>query len=342
MGIINSFRPNRRAVLIGAGAGLLATGLPRAGFAQDKTTITTAFGWISNVEYGGFWTAIEQGYFAEEGIEPKYLSGGPQAPDTLVSLAADNSQVSTANWLPILDAIEQGNDFVILGAIWQRSPAAMLSLAAKPLKEPKDLVGSRILAQNQADSVIIDAILSKAGLPLEYEIIPTGFSPEPLLAGDGDFYFAFATNQPITLEKLGLAEGKDFHVTLLDDLGYQVKQGLIVAKKSWVAENRDAVVKYLRAYVRGWQYAIDNPTYAPQIVIDKYGADLGLDIAQQQRQMELQIPLIKPAEGTELFMFDPAVIDGIMREVAVTAGRQVPPTADLVDLSPLQEALASL
>jgi ABC-type nitrate/sulfonate/bicarbonate transport system substrate-binding protein len=342
MAVLNTFRPNRRSLLIGAGAGLLASGVRLPAFAQTMTPITTAFGWISNVEYGGFWTALEQGFFAEENIDAKYLPGGPQAPDTLVSLAADNSQVSTANWLPILDAIGQGNDFVILGAIWQKSPAAMLSLAAKPLRTPEDLVGGRILAQNQSDSVIIDAILNKAGLPLDYEIIPTGFSPEPLIAGDGDFYFAFATNQPITMEKLGLVRDQDFFVTLLDDLGYQVKQGLIVAKRDWVAANREAVVGYLRAYLRGWQYAIDNPTYAPQIVVENYGADLGLDPEQQQRQMDLQIPLIEPEAGGQLFMFDPAIIDGDMRSIAEGSGRTVPPSAELVDLSPLAEALATI
>jgi len=342
MTFFEEYKPTRRSLLAATGAGLLASALPKFAFAQDLVPITTAFGWISNVEYAGFWTALEQGYFTEEGVEAKYISGGPQAPDTLVSLAADNSQISTANWLPILDAIGQGNDFVILGATWQRSPAAMLSLAAKPLRTPEDLVGARILAQNPSDSVIVDAILSKAGLPLEYEILPTGFSPEPLLAGDGDFYFAFATNQPITLENLGMVEGKDFYVTLLDDLGYQVKQGLLVAKRDFVADNREAVVGYLRAYLRGWQYAIDNPSYAPQIVLDKYGADLGLDAAQQQRQMELQIPLVSPGEGGQLFMFDPAVIDQDMRPIAEASGRTVPPTAELVDLGPLQDALASL
>jgi len=130
--LFDDFKPTRRSLLAAGGAGLLASILPARVWAQTMAPLTTAFGWISNVEYAGFWTALERGYFAEEGIDARYISGGPQAPDTLVSLAADNAQVSTANWLPILDAIAQGNDFVILGATWQRSPAAILSLAAKP------------------------------------------------------------------------------------------------------------------------------------------------------------------------------------------------------------------
>jgi hypothetical protein len=77
-------------------------------------------------------------------------------------------------------------------------------------------------------------------------------------------------------------------------------------------------------------------------VLEKYGADLGLDAAQQQRQMELQIPLVRPEEGGQLFLFDPALIDVDMRPIAEASGRTVPPTDELVDLTPLQDALASL
>ncbi|MCD7060718.1 ABC transporter substrate-binding protein [Pelagibacterium xiamenense] len=338
----NQFRTTRRNVLLGGAAAFGATLLPRTLFAQTSTPITTAFGWISNVEYGGFWAGLEQGYFAQEGIDAGYLPGGPNAPDTLVSLSADRAQMCTANWLPILDAIEQGNDFVVLGAQWQRSPAALMSMTSNPVRTPEDLVGKRILAQNPSDSVIIDSVLGNAGLPLDYEIIPTGFSPEPLIAGDGDVYFCFATNQPITMEQLGYTEGEDFVVTLFDDLGYVVKQGIVVTKRSFLEDNRAAVVGYLKALVKGWQYAIDNPDYAPQIVIDNYGADLGLDLAQQQAQMARQIPLLTPEEGGELFMFDPQVIGGTMTEAAIAAGRTVPPIEDLVDLTPLQEALATI
>jgi ABC-type nitrate/sulfonate/bicarbonate transport system substrate-binding protein len=132
--------------------------------------------------------------------------------------------------------------------------------------------------------------------------------------------------------------GTDFFVTLMDDLGYQVKQGLMVTKKSYLAANRPLVVSYLRALTKGWEYACGNPDYAAQLVIDKYGADLGLDPKQQARQMQLQVPLIKPSADTKLFDFDTAVITGSMTEAAKAGGRVVPPLEQIIDLSPLHEA----
>ena len=94
MVLLKNFKPTRRQLLVAGSAGVASTLMPRGVWAQTQTSISTAFGWISNVEYAGFWTALEQGYFAEEGIAADFISGGPQAPDTLVSLAADNSRHS--------------------------------------------------------------------------------------------------------------------------------------------------------------------------------------------------------------------------------------------------------
>lgn len=336
-------RISRRNVLKAGNAAALAALAPWPGFAATATPVTMAIGWIPNVEYAGWWCAIEQGYFAAEGIDAKYIPGGPNAPDTLVTLAAEKSQLSDANWLPILDAVAKGNQFVILGATWAKSPAAIMSMAKAPIRKPADIVGKTILTQNPTDRQIIDAILSNAGLPLDsYKVKPTGFSPEPLLSGDGEGYLAFATNQPITFENMGMTEGKDFYVTLMDDLGYHVKQGLLVTKKSYATANRPLLVGYLKALVKGWNYACANPDYAAKVVVEKYGADLGLDAKQQLRQMQLQIPLVKPAADTKLFDIDLSVITGGMTQAAKAAGRTVPPVEQIVDLGPLHEAQAAL
>jgi ABC-type nitrate/sulfonate/bicarbonate transport system substrate-binding protein len=139
------------------------------------------------------------------------------------------------------------------------------------------------------------------------------------------------------MEKMGMVEGKDFFVTLMDDMGYKVKQGLLVAPRSLVKSDRNGMVGYLRALSKGWDYALNHPDYAPKIVIEKYGADLGLDPAQQKRQMELQIPLIAADPGMKLLSFDPAIVSGSMTQAAKAAGRKVPPPDTIIDLSLLNE-----
>ena len=90
-------------------------------------------GWIKNVEYGGSWLALENGFYAAEGIEPTYLQGGPNAPASPVAIAAGDAQIGvSASMMALLDAINEGNDFVVFGTQYQVSPGAVLSMADKP------------------------------------------------------------------------------------------------------------------------------------------------------------------------------------------------------------------
>ncbi|MCM5558895.1 ABC transporter substrate-binding protein [Pleomorphomonas sp. JP5] len=332
---------SRRQLLRASAAAGFATMLP-ASLAFAATPVKLAMGWVPNVEHAGVWIALEKGYFAAEGVDFSYSPGGPNAPDPLVVLESGKAQLAASDWLPFMDAYQKNNDLVILASAFPTSPAALLSLAKKPVREPKDLVGARILGQGPGNKTVVEIILRTAGLPLEYTMVPTGFSPEPLLAGDGDAYFCFATNQPITLEKMGLVEGKDFFVTLQDTLGYKAPGGVLVAHKSFVKENRAALVNYFKAYIKGWKENAIDPKVAAELTVNKFGADLGLDIDQQIRQNELQIPLTTAAGSDKLFWFDPALVDGPMAEVARLSGhKDVPPAKDLIDLGPLEEALAA-
>lgn len=331
--------PSRRDVLAAGLSAGAAAALPSAALAQQRARMTIALSWIPNVQFAGLWIAMERGYFAAEGIDARFTPGGPNAPDPLVQLAANNAQICTANWLPFLDAVGRGNDFVIVGATYGRSPGAICSMARRPIREPRDLVGARVLAQTPSDRTIIESILGMANLPREFRMVPTGFSPEPLVNGDGDAYFCFAINQPITLEQMGMRQGQDFHVTLLYDFGYRLPGAFIVTRRRTIEQNRAQVVGFLRAMARGWRENEADPAVAARLAVQKYGAELGLNLAQQTRQNELQIPLVRNLAGPGLFWFEPSTITGSMTDIARASNRTVPPVAQVLDLGPLEEAL---
>lgn len=335
---------SRRRFLAAAGASAaLVPFLGTKAFAQDLTTLTTAFGWVPNVQYAGHWIALENGYFAEEGIDAAYLAGGPNAPQSLVTLATGNAQVAHGQWLPLLDARARDNDFVMIGANFPINPAGMISLPGKPIRQASDLVGARILAQGEADREIIEAIFALNDLEPDYTFIPSGFSPEPLLAGDGDVYMSFVTNQPITLERMGMMPGEDFIVTLLADLGYIQPGVIFTTERATLDTRRDELVRYLRALLRGWQTNAEDPEVAARLVIDKYGADLGLDLDQQIRQNELQIPYVQAPDGKGMFWLDESMVTGPMYDVARVQNRPLPAAlSDIWDMSLLEEAQASL
>jgi NMT1/THI5 like len=152
--------------------------------------------------------------FKQENVDVSYSPGGPNAPDPLVSLASNSADYGFVSFLPLLDAIAKGNEFVIVGAQFQQSPLGILSLAKNPIQGHRGQENPRP-EPHRKDA--IDATLALAGVPQDWTMITTGFSPEPLVAGDGDGYTAFGANQTITPEKMGLKAGKDFFFVSFDE-----------------------------------------------------------------------------------------------------------------------------
>jgi ABC-type nitrate/sulfonate/bicarbonate transport system substrate-binding protein len=334
----------RRHFLQGTAAAATALAAP-AVQAQGKP-VRVAIGWINNVEYAGVWMGLEKGYFKAEGLDVTTLPGGPNAPQPPVTVASGKAKIGYGNWLPYLDAVARGNDFVLVAGTFPVSPLGILSLPGKPILKAADIVGKKILAQGPNERTAIDATLALNNLPKTWDFVPAGFSPEPLLSKAGDGYTAYGTNQAVTLEvKMNMVRGKDFFFTSFDSMGYKSFANLVFVKRDYLQAERATVVKFLRGLTRGWTEDLKDPAVAAKLAVNKYGADLGLDLKQQTRQNELQFAMLKnPAKpDAPLLMLDRDTIGGPMYAAAKASGRDKLPEVDkLCDFSVMTEVHASL
>jgi ABC-type nitrate/sulfonate/bicarbonate transport system substrate-binding protein len=322
-----------------------AMGTTGAARAQAKP-VRVALAWINNVEYAGLWMADDRGYFKEENLEVKTLPGGPNAPPAPVTIAAGGADIGYATWLPYLDAVGRGNDFVVVAGTYPVSPLGIISLPGKPILKAADIVGKKILAQGPNERTVIDATLALNNLPKTWDFVPAGFSPEPLLAKAGDGYTAFGTNQAVTLEvKMGMKRDKDFFFTSFDSMGYRSYASLIFVSRSYLQAERATVVKFLRGLARGWAENSKDPAVAAKLCVTKYGADLGLDLKQQTRQNELQQAMLRDPQKPDqkLLVLDRDAITGPMYAAAKASGRDKLPEVDkLCDFSMMQEVYAGI
>lgn len=337
---------NRRQFLgaTAATVGALTFGLPsiRAA-AKDQASFNVKLNWIKNVQYAGLWIAEDKGHFEKEGLAISVHAGGPNTPQPVVTVAAGSDDLGYSAWLPFLDAIRHGNDFVAFAATYPKAPLGIISLSAKPILKPKDIVGARILAQGASQKSSIDATLALGNLPKEWEMVPAGYSPEPLLAGQGDGFTGYSTNEAVALEQMGMVRGKDFFFASFDDLGYRSYGAVLFAKRELIESRRDQVVGFTRALVRGWTTNEVNPEYAAHLAVEKFGADYGLDLAQQIKQNEAQLPLTKAGDGRALLALDIDEIAGPMYAAARATGRDnLPDPASIVDLTIVRDAHVSL
>jgi ABC-type nitrate/sulfonate/bicarbonate transport system substrate-binding protein len=335
---------SRRGVLktLAAGASLsLGTGAWLPARAQSLSPVTVALSWLPNVEYAGLWLAADRGYFREEGLDMKFLSGGPNAPLAPVSVAAGRAEFGYATWLPFVDAVQKGNDFVAIAATFPVSPVGILSLPARPIRTAKEIIGSKLLVAGPNERAAIEAALKLNKLPVQYTPVPAGFSPDALLEHAGDGYVGYATNQVITFEKNGMVQGKDFHFASLDSMGFKAAASILFTTRKLLEGNRPRVVSFVRALVRGWQDNEKDTLAGARLATEKYGRDLGLDLRQQTAQVLAQNKLLHDptAPGLPVLALSEKTVAGGMYNTAMASGRSnLPPVKRLFDFTVVPEA----
>lgn len=350
-------RPTRRHARLAAAAGLAATsalalsgcagagaGEPAAGSDSEKlTTIRVSLGWITNVEWAGFWIADANGYYEEEGLDIEWIGGGPNAPTTMATVAAGDADLGivpgTQSWL---QSFADGNDWTAIGALFQESPGALVSLADDPVTSAEDMAGKTVLGQ-EGTQINYDAIFRLAGMEPDYDFVPVGFDIAPLVEKQGVAYTAYSTNQPIMLEEQYGMAPDDYVVTMYSDLGLPLYGNVIYGDSSYIEDNADAMEGFLRASIRGWEENGKDPSVGAELAVNEYGADLGLDLTQQTRENELQQELVVGSYGDPLLWMDTDLMTEVMYPGLEASGYDdIPAPEEYVDMSYLEAAHASL
>ncbi|MGI9335932.1 MAG: ABC transporter substrate-binding protein, partial [Gammaproteobacteria bacterium] len=212
---------NRRTVLRGtAGLGALAaaSGLVTvAARAADTATVSMQLGWLASNGILGEVVAKSKGFYAEEGIELEVTPGGPGV-DGVASVAAGRGTVGQLSSSPsLMLARSAGIPVKAFAAGYQKHPFTYFSLADRPIREPKDMIGKTIATQPTA-VILLRALLAKHGIDEgDVEVVKMGSDMNQLMTGQAQAVTGWMTNTN-ALKILG----KDRVDMMLWDAGIQL------------------------------------------------------------------------------------------------------------------------
>ena len=293
--------------------------------------------WLKEVSFAGWYAGIEFGWFEEEGIDLNIIPGGPNL-DVQQIIAGGGAPVGAGFPDQIIRGrVEQNIPFVVFGALYQVSPAVFMSLAEKNLTEPADMVDARI-ATTAGGRPVVSALLRSAGLPDDqWEYVPSGFDPTPIVEDKADFFHGFRTGQGVALE----LEGMEMNYVTMSQFNYNPYETPLFALEDAVNEQKDLLVRFVRGSIKGWEWATANPDGAAKMTVDKYGRD-GLTIEQQTAEGEAQVSDVVTDETDEkgLFCMDLGRWDDMVAFLQESGGiKSSIPAADFVNADIQTEAM---
>lgn len=273
-----------RVFLLVAVGMLLALSLATTG-AQELTPVRLQLQWVAQSQFAGYYAAVDQGYYEEEGLDVEILEGAVDiVPQQVV--ASGGAEFGIA-WVPkVLASREEGADLVNIAQIFQRSGTLEVSFVEKNITSVADLRGMRVGTWGFGNEHELFAALRAEGIdpdnPDDVTIVQQPFDMSMLLNDELDAAEAMTYNEyaqvleQVNPETGELYQPEDLNVIDFNDVGTAMLQDHIFARESWLAEegNEDIAVKFIRASIKGWLFCRDNFEECVDIVLDN-GPTLG-------------------------------------------------------------------
>jgi NitT/TauT family transport system substrate-binding protein len=222
--------------------------------------------WVTQAQFAGYYVALDKGWYREEGIDLTIYPGGPdQEPTDLVSAGARDFGIALLADLSV--AIQQGKDVIGIGQIQQANGLLLVARKSSGIEEPKDFEGKRVGVWLGGWEAQFNALITQEKIaPGDFDLVSQGWSMDPFLEGDLDVASAMIYNEYHVVLESGM-KAEEINVIDYADYGLDFPGDTMFTTRKMVEENPELCARMLRATLRGWKYAIENPEETVDIVL---------------------------------------------------------------------------
>jgi NitT/TauT family transport system substrate-binding protein len=260
-----------KSILIGAVAGLAALAATGSAFAQDNVTLQLK--WVTQAQFAGYYVAEAKGFYDEENLNVTILPGGPDiAPEQVI--AGGGADVITTWMAAALAARERGVPLVNIAQPFKSSGLLLTCRKDAGVESTDDFPGKTLGVWFFGNEYPFYAWMAKLGLATDgseggVEVLRQAFNVDPLIQNQAACISTMTYNEygqvldaGFTPEELTVFNYRDEGVGMLEDGLFVLEQNL--EDPAFV----DKMTRFVRASMRGWEYARENPEEAAQIVVD--------------------------------------------------------------------------
>ncbi|MBR2657896.1 ABC transporter substrate-binding protein [Yoonia sp.] len=272
-------------------AAAIAAGLGGAAQAQDND-VALQLQWVTQSQFAGYYVALDQGFYDEEGLNVTILPGGPDIapPQVLAGGGAD----AMLNWMPsALAARERGLPVVNIAQPFKTSGLMLTCWKDTGIETVEDFRGRTIGVWFFGNEYPFLSWMAQAGISTEggedgVTVLRQGFNVDPLLQRQADCISTMTYNEYGQVLDAGV-DPDELITFMYEDQGVAtLEDGIYVLEQNLEdPEFVDKMVRFVRASMRGWDWAQENPEAAGAIIIEYDETGAQSEAAQVRMMQEI-------------------------------------------------------
>jgi len=277
----------RRTLLTAATAALAAPALAQTRLER----FVYGTNWIAQAEHGGFYQALADGTYRELGLEVEIRPGGPNVNNRALLAAGRIDGFMGGSLLQPFAAVEQGVPTVVVAAIFQKEPQAILTHPGQGLDTFESLKTIPLLISRTGEATFFRWMIAEHGFRPEqlrpYTFNSAPFCNDPRVGQQGY----------VTAEPFGIARACGFtpNAFLLADHGYDTLSTLIEVHRDALAARTDVVRRFVEGSIRGWARYLDGDARAADGMIRRDNPDMAQAQIDFSRAKLSEYGIVRPA-----------------------------------------------
>ena len=235
---------------------LCSTGITKA----QKLVFTPQ--WTAQAQFVGYYVASSKGFYKDAGLDVVIKHPALSRPSSDY-LLKDESQFVSLNLITAMTLIDKGAQLVNILQTSQQNNLMIVSHT--PLKGMESLRGKKVGHWRAGFSELPMAMDKKYALGIEW--IPFLSHINLFISKAIDATLAMSYNEFFQLKMAG-QRIKDNQVLYMRDIGYNVPEEGVYVTADFYRKNKDVVMKFAEASRKGWEWTVEHPDEALDIVMD--------------------------------------------------------------------------
>lgn len=258
-------------------AGVLTAGLCACGNSGqangaadgEKKDITFVLDWTPNTNHTGLYVAEKMGYFDEAGLNVTIVQPPEDGATTMVASGQAQFGIDFQDYLAPVYTSDEEVPVTAVAAIIQHNTSGIISLKEDGIESPKGLEGKNYATWGlQLEQAIIKNVVTADGGDFDkVNLIPEYVTDVPTaLQQDIDAVWVYYAWDGISTKVAGLDTNMFYFKDITPEFDYY--SPVIIANTDFLADDPDTAKAFLNAVRKGYEYAIENPDDAADILCE--------------------------------------------------------------------------
>ncbi len=251
--------------------------------------VTVQLPWQHQFQFAGYYAAIAKGFYRDAGLQVSLREAGPRT-DVINEVTTGRAHFGIGG-SDLLLARAAGRPVVVLAAMLQHSPLVLLTLDRPDIRTPADLAGKRLMLEPGSNELL--TYLHHYTQTRQWNTLPYEQGLQALLTGKADAISAYSSTEPFVLTQRHIP----YRVFNPRDIGFDFYGDNLFTSEHELATGQERVHAFLRASLKGWRYAMDNPEEMIDLIMTQYPSGAGREqLAFEARETRalMQPDLIEP------------------------------------------------